>query len=220
MTRTLSLRPEGGEARSVDALVAHLAPHGDEDLARALARVRDAFSADFPENVFLDLDGLAAALAAAPRGELAARVARLEALSRAFAAPPIRFRYAHDFLYGFDWYRWVRSEPSGRSAIGPFDPPFLDYLMTRADELRALIGQGDRKYGPIDDGAYRNPFPFSRSPADEERLHRALAERDLIPVEAWSTTGRARYDKAYSEERKAVARELGIATGETRQEPR
>lgn len=217
--RALSLGPALGEARSVEALVTSLTPHGDADLARGLTRVRDAFAIDFPENVFLDLDLLAASLAGAPPAERASRVTRIVELSRAFSAPPICFRYAHDFLYGFDWYRWVACAPAERSAVGPFDPAFLDYLLARGSELRALIAAGDAKYGPIDAGAFRNPFPFSRSPADEVRLHRALAERDLVPVEAWSTTGRARYDRRFSEERKAVARELGIATGDGAREP-
>jgi hypothetical protein len=214
MTRSpeASLAPGRTHARSV----ADLARDLDEGGARPpvgphLERIADAFTRDFPENVFLDLDLLGATLARmedAERAEVALSIVRVSA---EFGGAPIQFRYAHDFLYGFDWCRWVARDPGTRAAVGPFDLPFLRYLSDRARELCALIAEDDAKYGHVPRGTYRNPFAFSRSPEDEARLHRALAERDLVPVEAWSTAGRARWERPYAELREEVARELGLS---------
>lgn len=214
MTRSpqASLAPGRPHARSVAELARDLAQGGARgDVAPHLERVEGAFTRDFPENVFLDLDLLGASLARLGEVERAEVALAVERLSADFGGAPIRFRYAHDFLYGFDWCRWVARDPDARAAVGPFDPPFLRYLAERAGELRALIAEDDAKYGRVPDGAYRNPFSFSRSPDDEARLHRALAERDLVPVEAWSTAGRARWERPYAELREEVARELGLS---------
>lgn len=207
-----SLCPGRGAARDVDAIVRDL-PDGVRDaVAPMLGRLRSALLHDFPENVFLDLDMLGGALARAVATGHAAESERLVTeLSRDFGSAPIRFRYAHDFLYGFDWCRWVAREPEARTSIGPFDPEFLRYLRGRAAELRALIAQDDAKYGRIPDGAFRNPFAFSREPEDEARLHRALAARGLVPIEAWRIDGTAVWDRSFAELREEVARELGLA---------
>jgi hypothetical protein len=212
-----SLDPGRDVAPSASELVASLAGRlapvgGDEAFARVLDGVAQAFAEDFPDNLFLDLELLASALARAPSALAMERLGdRVRGLSHEFGAPPIHFRYAHDFLYGFDWCRWVARDPAARAGVGPFDEPFLAYLATRAGELRALIAKDDPKYGRIGSDTFRNPFGFSREPEDEERLHRALAARDLIPVEAWRVDGRARWDRPYAQLREDVARELGVA---------
>ena len=60
-------------------------------------------------------------------------------------------------------------------------------MQRRGDELLELIELDDGKYPTLDGDEPRNPFPFSREPADELRLHRELARRDLIPVPTWSS---------------------------------
>ncbi|MCU0681795.1 MAG: ferrochelatase [Polyangiaceae bacterium] len=182
-------------------------------LARGLARIVHAFAEHFPQNLFWDTDLLAARLAAQPDpasvGELSARV--VELCARFGRSSPIRFRYLHDFLFGYDWCRWVARAPAERRGIGPFDPPFLGYLLCRAAELRELIDRDDATYGRLADEGFRNPFAFAREPDDEARLYHALAERDLLPVRAWQIDGRPRWDLPYTELRQALADELGIA---------
>ncbi|MCK6548850.1 ferrochelatase [Myxococcota bacterium] len=181
-------------------------------LADAIARVAEAFVRDFPENIFWDFDYLAGQLA--KDGDVAALEARtrdLVALSAGFGRhSPIRFRYAHDFLFGFDWCRWVAREPSRRTHVGPFDDHFITYLSRRGGELAELIARDDAKYGQLRGPGFRNPFVFSREPDEEHRLHVALAERELVPVEAWRVDGRAQWQQPFAELREAVAAELGM----------
>ncbi len=213
-----SLGPRRARASRLADLAERLLPPGIAPapalaFARCLARVVHAFAEHFPQNLFWDVDLLAARLAAAPAppamNELSARVAEL--CARFGRSSPIRFRYLHDFLFGYDWCRWVARAPAERRDVGPFDPPFLAYLLCRGAELRELIDRDDAKYGRLGAGGFRNPFPFARDPADEGRLYRALAERDLIPVRTWQLDGRPRWDLPYAEIRQSLADELGIA---------
>lgn len=213
-----SLAPDRARARTLSELAARVAPRCASAalaarLADGLATVAETFADDFPENVFWDLDRLAATLATAPdAAALDAQLDRLAALSRAFGRrSTIRFRYLHDFLYGFDWCRWVAKAPEARQAIGPFDPELLGYLTVRARELEALIAADDAKYGRLADAAsWRNPFAFSREPDDEARLHLTLAARDLVPVRAWTFDDDGRWRRPYAALRAAVADELGV----------
>jgi hypothetical protein len=212
-----SLRPAGGAARPLLELAKELPPkvHQEPDataIANNLLELIEIFRRSFPENIFLDLDYLAGALSQLNRDERDARLSQVRALCAEFSAPPLQFRYAHDFVYGFDWCRWVAREPDTRSNIGPFDPPFLQYLSQRAVELRALIAEGDRKYHPIETDTFRNPFSFVREPHEEIAIHEALAKKDLIPVEAWSCQGRIRWDLPFAALREETARELGFRT--------
>ncbi len=210
-SRARGLLEIAGDLRAVALDDAHAAVVGP-----ALVRVEEALATSFPENLFLDLDLLAATLARLTTDDAVVRSADLVCkLGSVFGAPPIRFRYAHDFLYGFDWCRWVAKDPSSRGHVGPFDLPFLEYLRSRAEELKGLIDEGDAKYGPIADETYRNPFGFSREPADEGALCVALAERDLLPVLAFDVNGRARWDRPYASLREELAAELGLRRRDT-----
>ena len=91
----------------------------------------------------------------------------------------------HDFVYGFDWERYVRRDPAAHAATGPFDVPFLERLLKRGGELRDAIARGDEGFGPVSAGQWRNPFAFSRIPEHEIPLHRSLARDGLIAVQAW-----------------------------------
>ena len=67
---------------------------------------------------------------------------RVVAVCRGFGnKSELRFRYAHDFLYGYDWARWVVRQPERRAAIGPFDLAFFDYLEGRLRTLVELIAE-------------------------------------------------------------------------------
>jgi hypothetical protein len=185
-------------------------------VARGLGSIARAVARHFPENLFCDLEVLGRTLevAAARDGargvdEIAGAIVDLHEIFG--VETPIRFRYVHDFLYGFDWARWVRRDPGVRAGVGPFDRAFLAHSRRRAEELAGLIANGDAKYGALPaTGEYRNPFPFSRDPESERVLLRDLARRGWIPVEAWRADLEPRWDRPYQEERERRARELGF----------
>lgn len=187
-------------------------------LAGGLAAIASAQAEAFPSNLFWDFEAMAAAIWGGGEGPEAARIAatceEIAALQRLYGGEPIRFRYVHDFVYGFDWAKWVRRDPPRRRGVGPFDRPFLAAMARRGRELVALIAGDDRKYHRLRDTRPRNPFPFSREPADERTLHRDLAARGLIPVEAWRIDPEPRWDRAYAALRAERARALGLGHSE------
>ena len=169
-----------------------------------MATIARAVAEHFPDNIYGDVDFLSAALVARFGDQPAAeaqltvhceQIAGLIALYGCHSA--IRFRYMHDFLYGFDWARWVRKDPINRAATGPFDPVFLQYLYQRGGELLALIERGDAEYPPLAPDQWRNPFDFSREPAAEARLHRLLAAEELLPLAAWDIYARPSFDRDF-----------------------
>jgi hypothetical protein len=132
----------------------------------------------------------------------------------------INFRYVHDFMYGFDWARWVSHEPQTRQGIGPFDKPFLYHVEERRGELVELIVDHDAQFGFAADGVHHNPFRFSREPADERRLHEALAGDNLIPVQAWRFDGTRDWAQPYTQIREQYAQKLGIPVRPRGRSPR
>ncbi|MEM6963082.1 MAG: hypothetical protein AAF550_15250 [Myxococcota bacterium] len=127
-------------------------------------------------------------------------------------ASTIRFRYAHDFIYGFDWAKWVRRAPAKRAGIGPFDRPFLAFMLQRGQELIELIAQDDSDYPRLTHAGYRNPFRFSRSKEDELRLFTELSRRDLLPLRSWDACDQPRFNQDYRATRERIAEELGLAS--------
>lgn len=221
--RWLSLAPDRTHARPVSALVTALVdddtdPAVASAFAQALRDIEAAMRRAFPHNIFGDLDFLAASLwRGATRvpntvASLRQQGARVAALQELFGhATAIRFRYVHDFVYGFDWAKWVAREPATRAAHGPFSPEFLTTMLARGHELLALIGRGrDRKYPPLPDGRPRNPFGFSREPTAEIALHRHLARAELLPVPAWRLDASPRWDRPYQQLRVQHAVRLGL----------
>jgi len=186
--------------------------------ARGLGEVVRAVADDFPDNIFWDLEYLACCMwRAGGVAEIHAFARRVTALCRGFGnKSQLRFRYAHDFLYGYDWSRWVSRMPAERAGIGPFDIAFFDYLEDRRLTLLDLIARNDAKYGKLQGQAYRNPFGFRREPHEETRLHRELSRADLLPVKAWRVDGERRWDLPFTELRAEVACRLGIARGAAR----
>lgn len=213
----LSLCPGRGEATKLvelgrSLLTDDVTPEVARSFAAALSRIATAIAEHFPENIFWDLDYLATVLLEqnTPPG-IEAMADRIAALQEGFGGnTDIRFRYAHDFLYGFDWARWVRKSSKERKDIGPFDPEFLEYLDQRRRELMDLIAADDRKYPALRDERHRNPFAFSREPEAEKRLHEAMAAEDLIPVHAWSPLGTREWDRSYTHLRRECAERLQI----------
>ncbi len=184
---------------------------------------RDAIAAAFPDNLLWDCDLALStwwrraradvAPAATARALLQAACALQQQFSRHGA---LGFRYAHDFLYGFDWAKWVARAPEQRApdrqaGAGPFDAGFLAALRERGDELCALLARGgDQQYPPLG-GAARNPFPFSREPDEELALHRALAAAGELPVIAWSCDGAAQWSRPFAALRRERAARMGLS---------
>jgi hypothetical protein len=193
----------------------------DEDaldaLAEGLEKVTAAMTEEFPDNIFGDLDFLVAQLArqaatsSDPRRHLDAQLAAVVELHGLFGChSPIRFRYVHDFIYGYDWAKWVRRDPRPREDHGPFSPTFLAYTERRGQELLELIDAGDAKYHPLGaDERARNPFGFSREPDAEIAIHRHLASQRLIPVETWRFDAEPRWKPDFAELRRDRAVALG-----------
>lgn len=194
-------------------------------LAEGLCELALAQLDAFPGNLFWDLDLICAALVAEARTLAPAqaracvidRFARMSALQHLYGRrTPINFSYVHDFVYGFDWAKWVAREPSLHAAPpGPFSLTFLEYMDRRGHELLELIAVDDGKYPSLDGDEPRNPFPFSREPEAEVRLHRELARRDLIPVPTWIADASARdwstrWTVAFADRRVEVASELDL----------
>lgn len=215
----LTLNPNAERPTSLRALAETLTPGPlQQPFANAIERVADAQLQAFPGNLFWDMDALAASLVRQARAHhepaqhlarLAGHVARLQRLFGADTA--IHFRYVHDFIYGYDWAKWVKREPDTRADVGPFDEEFLIYSERRAGELMDLIAKNDAKYNQLPGGEARNPFGFSREPEDELRLFRDLAERELLPIRAWETDPPLDWSPSYLTLREERAEALGLA---------
>ena len=193
-------------------------PAGRDDakagvFAQALADIAIATRDAFPDNLFWDFDFVGASLWRAPdMATLQRRAQDLVTLPGRYGRhTPIAFAYVHDFLYGFDWAKWVARAPASRGHVAPFDPALVDAMHTRADELLAAIeGGGDSKYPALADTRPRNPFGFGRAPHEEARLLQVLAQRDLVPVRTWRLDGAPTRWRPWLAMRRQVARELGL----------
>jgi hypothetical protein len=218
-----SLAP--GRGRSHDLLAVCLAAAAPEDSDTALLALADGLAAlahaqleSFPDNLCCDFDLLVAhalrrsRASADPAATITAHLAQICRLQRLYGRETaIRFRYVHDFVYGFDWAKWVGRDPDLRAGVGPFDREFLDHLERRAHVLLGLIAEDDPVYGGIPDDQARNPFPFSREPAAELAIHADLAARGLIPVAAWDPYAAPRWHHPFAALRVESAAALGLA---------
>ncbi|MCC5643310.1 hypothetical protein LC607_10205 [Nostoc sp. CHAB 5824] len=173
---------------------------------------------NFPDNIFWDFDFLVSSMfrqaLVADEGAidfLKAFGEKMGSLIEMFGTKKeIRFRYVHDFMYGFEWARWVQKEPQKRAYIEPFSPVFLDYLLVKGKELLQRINHGQVTSYKLCDTGYRNPFTFSREPEDEYRLLTCLAEEELIPVAVWNWNASPVWNKPFQEMRQQLALKLNI----------
>lgn len=173
---------------------------------------------NFPENIFWDFDFMVSSMlrqaliadeGAVPFLKIFGQ--KMVLLTEMFGSKTeIRFRYVHDFIYGFEWARWVQKEPQKRAQIEPFSPVFLDYLLVKGKELLQRINHGQVTSYKLCDTGYRNPFTFSREPEDEYRLLTYLAEEELIPVAVWNWNGSPVWNKPFQEMRQQLALKLNI----------
>ncbi|MEH2364845.1 hypothetical protein [Nostoc sp.] len=173
---------------------------------------------NFPENIFWDFDFLVNSMLRqaliADEGAVSFLTVfgeKMVSLIEMFGnKTEMRFRYVHDFMYGFDWARWVQKEPQKRAHIEPFSLVFLDYLLVKGKELLQRISHGQVTSYKLCDTGYRNPFTFSREPEDEYRLLTCLAEEQLIPVAVWNWNASPVWNKPFQEMRQQLALKLDI----------
>lgn len=217
-----TLAPDRSRATLPSELAAELLQPGDpadvqQAFAAGLRAVVVAVIEAFPDNLFWDLDHLVATVLSAGRREpnpaaaIESRFASIAELQHRFGqASSIRFRYIHDFIYGFDWARWVAKDPAARASVGPFDAAFVERMHRRGRELAETIARGDdEKYPPLPRGTDRNPFRFQREPDVELELHRLLARQRKLPVQAWQVHAVPRYDAPFTQLREVAAAALG-----------
>ncbi|WAS94152.1 ferrochelatase [Nannocystis punicea] len=208
-----SLAPGRANSRSAEEVAARVAAgaRAAAELAATLREIEAAAAGAFPGNIFWDTELLAAELLRAGPGEIAAQGRRIAGLQALYGhTTAIRFRYVHDFLYGYDWAKWVQREPDERARVGPFAPAFIDHQERRARELEQLIAADDVVYPSLPEGQVRNPFPFSREPEAEALLLSDLAAARLLPVEAWDPAASPRWDRPYADLRTRRAAALGL----------
>lgn len=173
---------------------------------------------NFPENIFWDFDFLVSSMLRqalnADEGAipfLKVFAEKMISLTEMFGnKTEMRFRYVHDFMYGFDWARWVQKEPQNRAHVEPFSLVFFDYLLAKGKELLQRINHGQVISYKLCETGYRNPFTFSREPEDEYRLLTCLAEEQLIPVAAWNWNANPIWNRPFQEMRQQLALKLDI----------
>ncbi len=182
-----------------------------------LARILSSALNNFPDNIFWDLDFLVSSML-----KQALMAERIDAFIDNFGdkivylmetfgrESEINFRYVHDFTYGYDWAKWVSKNPRERSHLEPFCLDFLDYLLTRGQEILYKISIDDAHYHRLQNNNYRNPFRFSREPEDERRLLTYLADNQLIPVATWNWNAQPTWKKPFHKIREQVSLQLNI----------
>lgn len=211
---TQSLDPSGRQTTLLEVLADALLPSDKQpEWLDAMRLIRDVSYENFPDTLFWDFEFLGASLLREfpEPSDLLGRAHQICRLQKLYGQNSIIcFRYVHDFVYGFDWAKWVLREPETRNIHGPFSGAFLDHIENRAHELVDLIHNDDEKYPKLENGEPRNPFVFSREPQDERRLFKTLAERDLIPVKAWEYDTVPVWNRPFAALRAELAVELGI----------
>jgi hypothetical protein len=217
-----SLSATGARARSLVEVIGPRLASADAELGLQFATLAAAFLTSqltaFPDNLLWDLDRPlgdwwdAAIASPDPCATARASLELATSLQHTFGrATVLGFRYTHDFVYGYDWAKWVARDRAARAGVGPFDLVFLEAMRARAEELVALIRRGgDAKYPVLSSARARNPFPFSREPDDELAILRALAQARRIPVAAWDPASPAHWDEPWAAWREQAAAALGL----------
>jgi len=214
--RARTLKPDGCNATSLEQLGRSALQQRDPGIADAftggLAAIAEAMVDSFPETLFWDLDFMASEILRQDHPErieqLCTEVAQLQLQYGRHSV--LAFRYLHDFIYGYDWAKWVMRAPEERHGVRPFDPAFISYLRKRGEELVTLIEHDDAKYPKLPDGRSRNPFGFSREPSHEALLFSDLAARGLLPIRAWDVESEPVATRPFADLRFDLARQLGV----------
>ena len=173
---------------------------------------------NFPGNIFWDFDFMVSSMVRQALMADEGAVAFLESFANKMVLltdlfginQEIRFRYVHDFIYGFEWARWVQKDPRNRVNIEPFSLIFLDYLLIKGQNILQHINIEKSTFYKLCDTGYRNPFTFSREPQDEYCLLTHLAAKELTPVAAWNWNASPVWNKPFQEMRQELALKLNI----------
>ena len=217
-----SLAPNRSYARPLEQIAGDILENVMDDqfishFCTGLHQIVQAQMYHFPKNIFADLDILGTHIlrqayqAPKPVAYLDEICSLIIDLHACFGCQsPIKFCYIHDFIYGFDWAKWVRQDIAQRYTIGPFNLQFLYYLKKRADELVNLINNNDKKYPSLNSNQKRNPFNFSRTAKAEIHLHQNLAATGHIPVTAWELNGCCDWTQDFQKIRLERAQELTV----------
>lgn len=187
-------------------------------LRDTLKLILEAQLHNFPENIFWDFDFIVSSMVRQALVADMGSISFLESFGDKMVLlielfginKEIRFRYVHDFIYGFDWARWVQREPETRSNSEPFSLVFLEELLIKGEKLIKHINYGQLTSYNLSHTGYRNPFDFSREPEDERLLLTSLARQNLIPVAAWNWEASPVWDKPFQEMRQQLALKLNI----------
>jgi hypothetical protein len=187
-------------------------------LSDTLERMVDTMLHNFPENIFWDFDFIVSSMLKQALVAKDGAVSFLESFGDKIVSllelfgrqSEIRFRYVHDFIFGFVWAKWVQEEAHTRAVIEPFSLTFLDCLISKGKKIIQLIRVGDARYHQLSEKCYRNPFCFSREPEDEYRLLTYLATQQLIPVAAWNWNAQPVWDKPFHQLREQLSLKLNI----------
>jgi hypothetical protein len=215
----LSLDPDRSRATSLRDVVRALAqPSQLPHLEAVASAVAEAELQSFPENVLWDFDFYLASIhaEACVSAGYAAHLDRVTeitvGLMRLYGQQStIRFRYVHDFMYGFDWARWVRRDPNARTSVGPFSLRFLEQIEARGRDILTLIEDDDAQYPKLSGPDARNQFAFARDPDDELALYRRLAACGCVPVEAWRLDAKPDASRDFDALRERIAESLGLS---------
>ncbi|MEC4817561.1 MAG: hypothetical protein SAK29_30470 [Scytonema sp. PMC 1069.18] len=190
-----------------------------QTLRETLEHILYALLDNFPDNIFWDFDFMVRSMLTqalvteeSPGCFLETFGDKVVSLMHMFGKESeIRFRYVHDFIYGFDWAKWVQKDTQNRAIVEPFSMTFLDCLLARGKEILQLIRVGDTKYHRLTEQQnYRNPFCFSREPDDEFRLLTSLAKKQLIPVATWNWNACPIWNQPFHQMREQLSLELRI----------
>jgi hypothetical protein len=176
------------------------------------------FIKNFPENIFWDFDYFVFQIVQSGlqnRSEFELYLNKkqnlVEKILEIFGQhSSIRFRYIHDFIYGYDWQKWYKDIRIEINDPSPFGFSFLEYILNRGIEIQSLIEQDDKKYGKIAKSQNRNPFFFRREPEDEISLLQNLAESGDLPIQAWELRAIPDAGKNYSMIRTQRAKSLNL----------
>ncbi|MFY0580088.1 ferrochelatase [Cystobacter fuscus] len=167
---------------------------------------------DFPDNIFWDLDHLACCLwKAGGPDEMRAFAGRVVALCRGFGnKSELRFRYAHDFLFGYDWARWVAREPGSARASGPSIRRSSTTWRPGSRSCETSSRTTTPSMGRSRAGPSAIPSPSAASPGTRHGCTGARP-RGAHPGQGRRLDGERRWELPFTELRAEVAERLGLA---------
>jgi hypothetical protein len=230
-TALYSLNPKEQYASSFSSIgrdLLEMTDHGEivKTVGVHLTRIIEAQFIHFPENIFWDFNTLAGYMVqqaedvyqetAGSEYDDTFRFINLytsmviKLWAKFGKHSTIRFRYVHDFIYGFDWAKWVAQSPKERSNIHPLSMRYMKRMMERGEELQHLIARNDEEYHQLSGDEYRNPFAFHRHADEEMTTLKMLAQQDYIPLKSWLYNTTPAWNKEYATIRTQTALDLGF----------